>query len=795
MPELHQIREQGLTSALAKDLQRKFGRNVLPSHRVSVVHLIVKQFTSAIVLLMVAAAIISWAIQDTSGAVIIGIIIAVNASIGFTQEYRAERKLVDIELLVQPTAIVKRDGVFQTILRQDVVVGDLVQLTAGTIVPADMDLVFAEGLFVDESSISGESLPVEKSLETDRKVEMGTVVTYGMGEGTVSAIGSHAQLGQIVELAQRGRPTNFEVEIARLTELCMGIVAVTAVLLFLLKLLIHPAQALSVDFIVFILAIGIGILPETLPLVATVALSNGALALSRLGVVVRTLSAIQDLGAITVLCSDKTGTLTENTLTVADTLIEDQGKFTELLAIAARIHDLVSDPFQDALSLHAKPGADEVKLLHTLPFDASSRSASFIVSIANREVTVTQGAYEVVCKGINMSPEQDLRMQEWITQQESQGRRILAFSVAQGLKRTLAALISFVDPIRSTALSAIERAKMLGIAVKVISGDSERVTSAVCRQLNLTNYGTGVISGYDWEKYTQEQKRVAVETITAFARFLPAQKYEVIRLLRDSGEVVGYVGDGVNDAPSLKLADVGICVANGTDIAKDASDVILLKRGLNVIVSGIEHGRAIFENISKYLRETLTENLGNFLSISGLSLFITYLPMLPIQILVTNLITDFPHLAIATDRVDGESVRTPRKLRFLTLIRFMVFLSFLSSAADMAYFSLFRTQDISTIQTGWFVFSTFAEIASIFSTRSRRFFFQGAAPSPMLIAMSVGVVAFTLLALFVAPLSQFLKLAPLSLSQVGIIVLVSVAYMLTFDFVKVRIYRRWPESY
>ena len=324
---------QGLSSAEAALRLKQNGRNSIPMERVSVLRLFLKQFKSAIVILLLVAAAISWAVQDLSGATVILAIIFVNAFVGFLQEHRAEKKLFQVSSLVQPTAVVKRDGKIMTIPREEVVTGDLVQIAAGSVAPADIELTLAEGLTVDQSSITGESLPVAKSLEKDHRVQMGSVIAQGMGEGIVTAVGSRAMLGQIVNLSQIGRPTNFEKEIKHLSELCIGIIVLTSVGLFAGKFVVSPDSALSIEFLVFVLAIAIGILPETLPLVATVALSTGALTLSKLGVVVRNLGAIRDFGSITVLCSDKTGTLTKGELTFSD-YVDPKGEHDEKLLLS-----------------------------------------------------------------------------------------------------------------------------------------------------------------------------------------------------------------------------------------------------------------------------------------------------------------------------------------------------------------------------------------------------------------------------------------------------------------------------
>lgn len=784
---------QGLTSAEAALRLKRDGPNRIPITRVSLWRMFFNQFKSAIVILLLIAAAISWAAHDMSGAAVILAIIVVNAGIGFLQEGKAERKLYEVSALVQPTAVVRRDGVLKTIPREDIVVGDLVQVVAGAIAPADLALTFAEGLSVDESTLTGESLPVTKSVDGG-VVEMGSVVVAGMGEGTTTAVGARAMLGQIVNLAEAGRPTNFEKEIRHLSELCIGIIVLTSIGLFIGKFVVSPSSALSIDFLIFILAIAIGILPETLPLIATVALSTGALTLSRFGVVVRHLGAIRDFGSITVLCSDKTGTLTENSLKVSDVFIAEQALFDSLLQAARALQGQIADPFQHALAARCKTSAKTVELLHVFPFDAVKRSAEFIISIDGRELSIRQGAYEAIATSLNNHWMEE-NVHSWMLAHEAKGERVIAFSVKTGTIERLAGLVSFVDPVRATAMHAIAKAKKLGIVIKMISGDSERVCGTIGRQLRLIEGDGRVITGAQWERFSLQEKRAAAAHDFIFARFYPVQKYELIKLLQERNEIVGYMGDGVNDAPSLKLADVGIAVSGATDIAKSSADILLLKHGLETVVHGIMQGRAIFENVSKYLRETLTENLGNFLSISILSLFIPFLPMLPIQILITNLITDVPHVAIATDTVDAQSLKAPKRLHLTSLIRFMIFLSLVSSGSDLLYFRVFHGLEPSVVQSGWFVLSTLAEIASLLSVRSRGYFFETSRPAFFLTLSSAFVVVFVFAAISFAPLRSVLKLSPLPGSMILMILAMAAGYFFVFDVVKRWLYVRWPETY
>lgn len=743
-------------------------------------------------MLMVLAGVISWMVHDQLGAVIIFAIILANTLTGFVQEYIAERKLYSISNLVQPTAVVKRDGVFREIAMDEVVVGDLVQINPGTIAPADINLTYADNLLINESTMTGEGFAVMKTLKKDRIVRMGTVVVQGMGEGTVSAIGKDAMLGQIVNLAETGRPTHFEREMRKLSELTVGIIIVTAIALFAFTFWLQREHALSTEFLIFLLAICIGILPETLPLIASAALSHGAMTLSKMGVVVRNLSAIQDLGSITVLCSDKTGTLTENAMSVSGQFVCNEEALSDVLSVARGLQSAITDPFQQALALIDHHAMRTVRLLHTLPFDPMKRSASFIVTIDGKQVSVFQGAPELVQEKLGDRHED---AKQWIENAENEGNRVLAFWIEENNAQRVAALFAFQDPIRTTAKRSLDEAKRLGITVKVVSGDSERVTAAVATKLGLLAPMHQPVSGFQWSDMPEMSKNELAATRSVFCRFLPAQKHELIAILQRQGEVVGYMGDGINDAPSLKLADVGISVSNGADIAKSASDIILLKSGLHVVISGIQQGRATFENISKYIRESLTENLGNFLSISILSFFIPYLPMLPLQILFTNLLTDFQHLSIASDTVDRDAVKAPRHFRMLPLLRFMLMLGIISSSADIAYFALFKSGEPSVVQSGWFIFSTVTATVTIFATRSRKFFFQGRRPSFLLFASSFLVIATAFGLVFWPPAGIYLKLTPVPLRTTAIFCGILVLYFLLFDVVKQRIYKTWPETF
>ncbi|MBI5405218.1 MAG: HAD-IC family P-type ATPase, partial [Candidatus Kerfeldbacteria bacterium] len=730
-----------------------------------------------------------------------------------------------LEKFLRSTATVRRDGQVLNIDRSQLVKGDIVLLKAGDAVPADLRLISAESLRIDESTLTGESVEITK---TDQPLAQptgsinaavnvvfsGSWVRHGEGEGIVIATGDRSVVGGIATLVSTTHHTStFERNIQQFSGFLVKVVAISLLIVLAVNLLSKSGTIHFSEQLLFALALAISVIPEALPAVTTITFSRGALQLARQHVVVKRLSAIEDLGHIDVLCTDKTGTLTENRPAVASIVTADKRNFLD--AILASIPPTVraggresGDPFDSALLEYAKheglplPQGD---VLDELPFDAERRRSGTVIRAGNRHRFIVRGAPEVVIElakhGFeNASKEQILAKVE---QLGNAGERALAVAVAEvsmPLPTDLASLesnltffgiVSFDDPIKPSTRKAIIDAERFGVAVKIVTGDSPAVAASVARKLDLIRSPHEVYSGDQLDAMNPLEFDQAVRTGRVFARMTPIQKFKLIESLERQHLSVGFLGEGINDAPALKLATVSLVVDSASDVARAAADIVLLDKSLQVIVDGIKQGRVIYGNVLKYLKYTLVGNFGNFFAIAGISLIVDYLPMLPVQILLTNILTDFPLVAVAGDNVDDREVLQPqhfrlRELGFLTLTLGMV-----SSLFDFIFFGIFHGQDPAVIQTLWFTCSILTELALIFSIRTVMPFNRVKLPSATLAGLTIAAAGFAILVPF-SPLGHdiFHFITPTARQMLIIAGIVSTYFILT-ETVKRLYYRQY----
>jgi len=511
------------------------------------------------------------------------------------------------------------------------------------------------------------------------------------------------------------------------------------------------------ELIIFAIALAIGVIPEALPLVMTFSFSKGAAKLAKKKVVVKRLSAVEDLGNIEILCSDKTGTLTENHLKVAARFASDKDKEEEVLLLsllAASTATDSHDPFDNSIRLAAgKSGRqwkENYKVLFDSPFDPRYLRNNVLAERDGQVIFLVRGAFEVIAPMCNQG---DLAGAEvWSKEQGRLGRRVLAIATKsiknlnfdnfcarfreEEAELKLQGLISFADPVKASTISAVAKAKDLGVSIKIITGDSLEVAAAVGLEVGLCQSLAEAISASDFSKLDEKEKSEALQRYHVFARVSPEQKHEIIKRLQ-ANHSVGYLGDGINDAPALKAAGVSLAVDNASDIAREAADIILLENDLNIIIDGVREGRAIFANSIKYIKATLASNFGNFYAVAVASLLVDYLPMLPLQILLLNLVSDFPMIAIAGDNVDDEELLSPRHYEVRDIIIAALSLGVISTIFDFIFFALFSRISPAVLQTNWFIASTITELLFIFSIRSRLFFLSAKRPSAILVYLTV----------------------------------------------------------
>lgn len=646
-------RSDGLSSRQAGERLAQVGHNEIVARQVRWWEILALQFRSAFIyLLLVAAAIVFVIGELLEGAVILGFV-GINAAIGFIQEYRSEQSLRALQQYIRPRARVKRDAGWQTIESRYLVPGDIIQLVTGDVVPADVRVLSTENLVVNETVLSGESVPVPKHpghlpeepqsvYECHNLCFSGTSVVSGEAEALVMETGVRTAMGSIARLTiETTKESEFSRGIGRFSRFILRMVLVTLVFLFVANILIKGGSVDIIELAVFSIALVVSVVPEALPVVTTVSLSRGALQLAQHDVVVKRLTAIEDIGSIEVLCSDKTGTLTENTLTVTG---QSPGAHPGLLRYAALTVAEGAEkvePFDIAIEAAAGPVPEGVQRLAEISFDPRRRRNAVLCQGPDELVLVVRGAPEDILQLSCPAPGHD-EVLSWLSERGRDGERTIAFArramppgttrIAPEDEKDMEFLgaLAFTDPIKPSTFGAVEKARELGVELKIITGDSPEVAGAVGVRIGLLEDPGRVITGSALMALPPDERELAVARHAVFARVTPEQKYEIVEILQME-RTVGFLGEGINDAPALKLAGVSLVVDSAADIAREAADIILLQKDLEVIIKGIQSGREVFANTVKYLKATLSSNFGNFYAVALASLFITFLPMLPID--------------------------------------------------------------------------------------------------------------------------------------------------------------------
>jgi Mg2+-importing ATPase len=808
---------KGLSSAEAQRRLGEVGPNALRSHGARPLAVLLRQLRNPLLILLVGAALTSIFVGEGTDAVIIIAIICLSIGLGFFNEYRAERAVEALHSQLRHTALALRDGEATAIDVTELVPGDVVRIGVGDVIPADLRLLRAEGLECDEAVLTGESLPAEKQaeevgvpespLELASCVFMGTVVREGSGLGLVVRTGGETEFGAIaLQLGGRQPQTAFQLGLQDFSLLLVRVTAVLAGSILVLNILIGRSVLSSV---LFALAIAVGLTPQLLPAIVTISLSTGARRLAERSVVVKRLVAIEDLGNIEVFFTDKTGTLTEGHIAFSAALDPGGGSSDRVLragllcneATFANGQVMGSNQLDQALweapNAHGV-GASDCQVLARRPFDYERRLSSVLIADAegSREVIV-KGAPETVLARCEMVPPE---AQQVLDRQFAAGSRVVAVATRAANGQTalsaddereleLTGFLTFLDRPKTDASDALDRLKRLGVEVKVITGDNDRVAQKVCADLGLPVLGTLV--GAELERLSDEQLAAALPRTTIFARVTPEQKSRVIKAQHQLGSTVGFLGDGVNDAVALHDADVGISVQTATDVAKDAADIVLLENDLAILADGVVGGRRIFANTIKYVLMGTSSNFGNMFSAGGASLFLSFLPMLPTQILLNNLLYDVGEMTIPTDNVDEEQLRRPAHWDTRLIRRFMTFFGPISSIFDFATFGIMIWgfgAGATLFRSGWFVESLATQSLVIFAIRTHRVPFFHSRPSKALTIATFACVSVGV-ALPFSPLAGVLGFTALPAAFLAALVVMICLYLVLIELGKRRFYR------
>jgi Mg2+-importing ATPase len=804
----------GLTAAEAAVRLRREGPNELaPSLRFPMLRELARDLANPLVLVLLLASMVSAAFGQLVSAAVTAAMIVLSVALNFVQSYRSQQAARRLRERVGQTATVVRDGAVCTVPLREVVRGDVVHLAAGDLVPADARLLRTKDLFLNEAALTGESLPCEKHVADGAGAGLvfrGTSVVSGVGTAVVTETGTATQFGHVVaHLAARPPETEFERGTRRFGLLILKLVLFLVLFVFLVNALLRrdPLESL-----LFSVALAVGLTPELLPMIVSVTLAAGAVRMARRGVIVKRLAAIENFGSMDVLCSDKTGTLTVGEITVdrhVNLRGEEDERVIRLAAVNSAFQTGLRSPMDDAILRHEHPAVVEYVCVDEVPFDFSRRRVSVVVDGADGRSLVTKGAPEGVlplCTAVALDggaepldAEAHARARALFDDLSHAGFRVLAiatrpvtaqpaYGVADECELTLVGFAAFLDPPRADVGTTIAALRGDGIEVKILTGDNELVTQRVCAQVGLA--ADTIVLGTDIDRMTDPALAAVAERTSVFARVSPMQKNRIVQALRARGHVVGVVGDGINDAPALRTADVGISVDTAVDVARDAADIILLEKALTVLHDGVVEGRRSFGNIMKYVLMATSSNFGNMLSMALASLFLPFLPMLPLQILLNNFLYDLAQIAIPSDRVDRTWQRKPRRWNVALIRRYMLTIGPISSVFDLATFALmlvvFRA-DQPLFRTGWFVESLATQTLVIFVIRT--------AGSPWALPPSRGLTLGVAASLGVGvllpftPLAAWLGFVPLPPLFFAFLVVMTVAYLGAVELAKRRFYR------
>ena len=784
--------------------------------RTSTLGLLLRQFKSPIILILIFAAVLSFFLGDAVDGAIILAIILLSGLLGFWREHSATNAVQALLDRVRIESEVRRDGHVASLRREEIVPGDLVLLSAGDIVPGDGLILRSNELLVDESTLTGEAYPAEKHTgvleegtplaRRSNCVFSGTHVVSGSGEVLVVHTGSATELGRISKgLERKPAQTGFE---RGLSHFGMMLIWVTAVLLVAIFAINIALSRPFVESLLFSLSLAIGITPQLLPAIVSISLSKGAQRMAGAKVVVKRLDAIEDFGSMDVLCTDKTGTLTEGSVRLAHAVDVKGGESKRVLEDArlnARLQTGFRNPIDLTLLADAPDKDEAVALLDEVPYDFTRKRLSILVPQGGRSVLITKGAVPSVlgvCDQVSdpdgsVTPLREVRerVDKLVAELSGQGYRLLAVArrelgeaaevtVDAEAHMTLEGFLTFLDPPKADVEQTVAALRDLGVSLRVITGDSRLAAAHLAGVVGLD--GRHIVTGEDLDRVADEGLSALVEQATVFAEVAPEHKERIVRALRAAGHVVGFLGDGINDAPALHAADVGISVDTAVDVAKESAAIVMLEQGLQPVVDGVRLGRETFANTEKYVFTTISANFGNVLSMAFASAVLPYLPMLPRQILLTNFLTDIPSATLADDHVDPERTERPRAWDIKFVRSFMIVFGLVSTCFDLVTFAVLRFgfgAGPTLFHSGWFVESVITELVVLLVLRTRRPFFRSR-PGRLLVVSSVATGALTLVLPYTGGLAHVLGLAPLSAKLLLALLAIVALYVLAAEITK-----------
>jgi len=811
----------GLTTEDAKKHLAIYGVNRLkPQKRSDALTLLFAQFKSPIILILLFATGLSLFLHNIIDASIILAIVLISGLLGFWQEHSASNAVKKLLAIVRITASVFRDGNQKEIHVEDIVPGDIVILNAGDIVPGDCMILESKDLFVDEAMLTGETYPVEKDVSVltadtplakrTNALWMGTHIVSGSSKVLVILTGKNTEFGKVSERLKLKAPeTEFEHGIRKFGYFLGEVTLFLVVIIFAINVYL---QRPVLESFLFSLALAVGLTPQLLPAIISINLAHGAKKMAEKKVIVKRLASIENFGSMNVICSDKTGTLTEGTVQVKSA-IDVNGETSEKVFLFAYLNAFYetgfTNPIDAAILNYRKIDLSEYRKQDEIPYDFLRKRLSICVIRKNTHLMLTKGALTnilEVCSSVEIKEGNIVdiasmkdTIQKHFEEFSTMGFRTLGIAYrnlpTESLinkndekDMTFLGFLTLFDPPKANITDTITRLKSLGVSLKIITGDNHLVAASISKKMGLDSK---IISGPELRQMSDSALLASVGSVDVFAEIEPNQKERIIIALRKAGNVVGYMGDGINDASALHSADVGISVDTAADVAKDAADIVLLEKDLGVLVEGVREGRTTFANTLKYVFMATSANFGNMFSMAGVSLFIPFLPLLPKQILLTNLLTDFPEMTIATDNVDEQMIDYPRRWDIKAIRKFMITFGLVSSVFDYLTFGLLLLvlhANEGQFRTGWFLESVISASMIVLVIRSRKPFFRSR-PGKYLLLATLSIAVITLVFPF-TPLGNVFGFSPLTLSTYLLLLMIVVVYILAAEITKRIFYKK-----
>ena len=808
-----------------------YGKNILKEEKKkSILSFIIDSFKDPFIYILIVLAVINFSLGDRLGSLIIILLAIISSTIRLVQDYSAYK--FDLKLKSKLFTVIStiRDNKVKDINIKDIVPGDIIELNAGSIIPSDVILLEVKDLFINQSIFTGESVPIEKKinsggdslLDLERICFMNSSVVSGSGKALVIKTGKNTYLGTIAkDMLTTKKITNFQKEMNAVSKTLIEAMLVITVLVFILNTLIHHdiMQAL-----LFAISVAVGITPSMLPMIVNVNLSKGSKSLAKKETLVKRSEAIENLGSIDTLCTDKTGTLTEDKIVLQLYLNSDFKEDREILTYAylnSHYSTGIKNLIDKAIISYAKNKGlliSRYQKIDEIPFDYERRKASVIVRDEDKVLMLTKGAIKEVLdscnkirhqgKTIKLTNEFKDKILEKAKELNKEGMQVIALALKEtktisksyndDKDLTFIGLVAFLDPVKKGVSRVIKDLRKVGVNTKILTGDNPDATKTICTLAGFNS--DNILTGPDIEKLTSDELKVKVEEVDVFARLTPLQKELIVNTLKDNGHVVGYMGDGVNDAPSLIKADVGISVNDATSIAKEASDIILLRKSLKVVYDGVIEGRKVYGNIMKYMKMALSASFGDCFSVLIASIFLPFLPMIPIQFLLQDLLYDLSQTAIPFDDVDKEFLITPHKWDTSDLKRFMVIMGLVASVIDVVAFLIFyfvlgfNSDNVILFQTAWFIEGVISQTMIVHFVRTSKIpFIESIANKYLLLSTSLCIIASIILPIILVNIKSF-HFAYLPVAFYFYVIILLILYMVIEEIVKrlyIKKYKRW----